>query len=123
MEAIELIETFNREVSILEQQGTKQVHTGVLKTFLIELQKGITTSGEHRQREHEGSLAKYAAQNEFQIEMFRAVIEAGKTGIQTLLIVNGGAVIALMGVMSAGYVLFGFALVNAYHGILWSFES
>ncbi|MBB6096036.1 hypothetical protein HNQ60_004927 [Povalibacter uvarum] len=191
MEAQEIIDAFRRQVAQLEAKGMTQVQVVALAAYLDALQKDAANSNEHRKREHEGLLAQYAAANEQSIEMFRAVLETGKTGLQTLLVINGGAVIALMGVMSnlatrsggdllarylalpllqfgigvlcgavgfafryfsqacyaaadegeknryttwgdwlrytaiavgiSGYVLFGFALVNAYHGVLWSF--
>ena len=136
-------------------------------------------------------LAHYAAKNQHSIEMLKAVLEAGKSALQSLLFINGGAVVALLGVFSSlagkdggatlaqylslpllqfglgvlvaalgfafryfsqacysesnaendnyqkagnwfryaaigsalsGYVLFGFAVVNAYHAVVWAFS-
>lgn len=136
-------------------------------------------------------LAHYAAKNQHSIEMLKAVLESGKSALHSLLIINGGAVIALLGVMSnlvgkpagatfakylalpliefgvgvlcgavgfafryfsqacysesagnrdskyykwgdgfryvailsalVGYILFGFAITNSYHAVVWSF--
>jgi len=135
-------------------------------------------------------LAHYSAKTQHSIEMLKAVLEAGKSALHALLIINGGAVVALLGVMSslvgksdgaafarylslpllqfgigvllgaigfafrylsqacysesknpddklhlagdwlryaailsaiAGYVLFGFAVTNAYHAVVWTF--
>lgn len=135
-------------------------------------------------------LAHYAAKNQNSIEMLKAVLEAGKSALHALLIINGGAVVSLLGVMSnlagktggahlakylalpllqfgigvllgaigfalrylsqafytdsrdqkdklhrvgdllryaalctaiIGYILFGFAVANSYHAVLWSF--
>ena len=45
-------------------------------------------------------LAHYAAKNQHSIEMVKAVLEAGKSALHSLLLINGGAVVALLGVMS-----------------------
>jgi hypothetical protein len=192
MESKELIDAFKREVAHVEAQGHTQVRLEALKAYLDALEKSASLSVEQRKLQHEGMLADNAARHESNLEMFRAVLEAGKNGLQSLLVINGGAVIALLGVMSnlatkqggatlarylalpllefgigvlcgavgfalrylsqafysegmgekniyttwgdnlryatiavgiSGYVIFGFALVNAYHGILWSFAS
>lgn len=149
-------------------------------------------SQEQRTRQHEGILAHYAARNDYSIAMLEAVLEAGKTALQSLLIINGGAVVALLGVLSnlagkpegsllarylampllqfgvavllgalgfafryfsqacyaempeensalrkwghglrysaitcavIGYLLFGIAIVNSYHGVVWAFAA
>lgn len=45
-------------------------------------------------------LADFAARNQHSIEMLKAVLEAGKSALHALLIINGGAVVAMLGVMS-----------------------
>lgn len=45
-------------------------------------------------------LAHYTAKTQYSIEMLKAVLEAGKSALHALLIINGGAVIALLGVLS-----------------------
>ena len=191
MESKELIESFRKQLNQVEAQGNQQVQISALRAYLNALEEDADASQEYRKREHEGMLAHYAAKNQYSIEMFKAVIEAGKSALHSLLIINGGAVIALLGVMSnlagkpngmllarylalpllqfgigvlvgalgfvfryfsqacyaggkdiqdryiwwghtfrysaiasaiAGYILFGFAIVNAYHAVLWAFS-
>lgn len=191
MESQELINAFREQLDQVEAQGGHQVQVAALRTYLAALEKDAGASQEYRKREHEGMLAHYAAKNQHSIEMLKAVLEAGKSALHSLLIVNGGAVVALLGVMSnlagkpsgamlakylalpllqfgigvlvgalgfafryfsqacyatskaekdryqvwgdrfryaailsalSGYVLFGFAMVNAYHAVLWAFS-
>lgn len=190
MESQELIDSFRKQLDQVKAQGAQQVQVSALRAYLDALQKDAGASQEYRNREHTGMLAQFSARNERSIEMLKAVLEAGKSALHALLIINGGAVVALLGVMSnlagkdgggllakylalpllqfgigvligavgfalryfsqacyaesgdskdqhhrwgdrfryaaivsafAGYVLFGFAMVNAYHAVLWSF--
>lgn len=192
MESKEVIEAFREQLDQVEQQGGAQVQVSALRAYLSALEKDAGASQEYRKREHEGMLAHYTAKNQLNIEMIKAVLEAGKSALHSLLIINGGAVIALLGVLSnlagkpngvllakylalpliqfgvgvlcgalgfafrylsqacytesedakdnyhkwgdyfrylailsaiSGYVLFGFAITNAYHAVVWSFSQ
>lgn len=191
MESQELIDAFRKQLDQVEAQGAQQVQVAALRTYLDALERDAGASQEFRKREHEGMLAHYAAKSQHGIEMLKAVLEAGKSALHALLIINGGAVVALLGVMSnlagkpagvllakylalpllqfgigvlvgalgfafryfsqacyseksqskdrydvwgdrfryaailsafAGYVLFGFAMVNAYHAVVWAYS-
>lgn len=191
MESQELINAFRGQLDQVEAQGSQQLPVSAIRAYLAALEKDAGASQEYRNREHAGMLAHYAAQNEHSLEMLKAVLEAGKSALHALLIVNGGAVVALLGVMSnlagkpegatlamylalpllqfgigvlsgvvgfalryfsqaayaessdeadrfhrwgdrfryaavlvafAGYILFGFAVVNSYNAVLWSFK-
>lgn len=191
MESQELIDAFRIQLDQVEAQGNAQVQVSALRAYLSALEKDAGASQEYRKREHEGMLAHYAAKSQHSIEMLKAVLEAGKSALHALLIINGGAVVALLGVLSnlagkaegallakylalpliefgvgvlcgalgfafrylsqacytesddnndkyhawgdqfrylailsavAGYVLFGFAIANAYHAVVWSFS-
>lgn len=191
MESQELIDAFRKQLDQVEAQGAQQVQVAALRTYLDALQRDAGASQEFRKREHEGMLAHYAAKNQHSIEMLKAVLEAGKSALHALLIINGGAVVALLGVLSnlagkpsgvllakylalpllqfgigvlvgalgfafrylsqacyseksqsndkydvwgdrlryaailsavSGYVLFGFAMANAYHAVVWAFS-
>lgn len=190
MESQELINEFRKQLEQVEVQGQQQVQVAALKSYLAALEKDAAASQEYRKREHEGMLAHYEAKNQHSIKMLEAVLETGKSALQSLLVINGGAVVALLGVFSSlvgkdegaalarylslpllqfgfgvllaalgfsfryfsqacysdsdseidnyhragdwfryaaiasalsGYVLFGFAVVNAYHAVVWSF--
>jgi len=192
MESKEIIEAFREQLDQVEAQGNAQVQVSSLRAYLSALEKDANNSKEYRKQQHEGMLAHYAAKNQHSIEMLKAVLEAGKSALHSLLIINGGAVVALLGVMSnlagkpagavlakylalpliqfgigvlcgalgfafryfsqacysmsvkenvkyetwgdrfrylaiasalVGYVLFGFAITNAYHAVLWSFST
>lgn len=191
MESRELIGVIRQELIQVEAQGGTQVGVPALRAYLDALEKHTEASQEHRRREHEGMLAQYEAKSQQSIEMLKAVLETGKSALHSLVIINGGAVIALLGVMSslagkpdgtllarylalpllqfgigvlcgalgfafryfsqsyyaastrdkdkfeiwgdgfrflaiftamAGFVLFGFAITNAYHAVVWSFS-
>lgn len=191
MESQEVIEEFRKQLDQVEAQGGQQIQVSALRAYLTALEKDASSSVEHRKRQHEGMLAHYAAKNQHSIEMLKAVLEAGKSALQALLAINGGAVVALLGVLSnlagksggvslakylalpllqfgigvlvaalgfafryfsqacysesngnkdryhvwgdlfryaailsavGGYVLFGFAVVNAYHAVVWAFS-
>lgn len=190
MESQEVIEEFRKQLDQVEAQGGQQVQVSALRAYLSALEKDASSSLEYRKQQHEGMLAHYAAKNQHSIEMLKAVLEAGKSALQALLAINGGAVVALLGVLSnlagksgggslakylalpllqfglgvlvaalgfalryfsqacysessenkdryhvwgdrfryaailsaiGGYVLFGFAVVNAYHAVVWAF--
>jgi len=191
MESQDLINEFRKQLDQVELQGDKQVQVAALRSYLNALEKDASSSQDYRKQQHEGMLAHYAAKNQHSIEMLKAVLEAGKSALQSLLIINGGAVVALLGVFSSlagknggdtlarylslpllqfglgvlvaalgfafryfsqacysdsnaehdqyekagdvfryaailsaisGYVLFGLAVVNAYHAVIWSFS-
>ncbi|MEW6589583.1 MAG: hypothetical protein AB1418_00950 [Pseudomonadota bacterium] len=100
MESQELIQEFRKQLDQVESQGSQQVQVTALRSYLSALEKDASASQEYRKREHEGMLAHYAARNQHSIEMLKAVLEAGKSALQSLLVINGGAVIALLGVFS-----------------------
>ncbi|WP_178090611.1 hypothetical protein [Pseudomonas sp. SJZ079] len=100
MESQELINSFRKQLDQVETQGGQQIQVSALRTYLDALERDAGASQEFRQRDHEGMLAHYVAENQHSIEMLKAVLEAGKSALHTLLIINGGAVVALLGVMS-----------------------
>lgn len=100
MESQELISEFRKQLDQVEAQGDQQIQVAALRSYLDALEKDASASQEYRKREHEGMLAHYAARNQHSIEMLKAVLEAGKSALQSLLVINGGAVIALLGVFS-----------------------
>lgn len=191
MESQEVIDAFRNQLDQVEAQGNQQIQVAAIHAYLNALEKDAGASQEYRNRQHAGMLADFAAKNQQNIEMLKAVLEAGKSALHALLIINGGAVVALLGVMSnlvgrsggadlakylalpllefgigvllgalgfafrylsqasysdsdavtdsrhrwgdyfryaaicaalAGYVLFGFAVVNSYNAVLWAFH-
>ena len=190
MEPAELLGDIREQLKSVEDSGHTHVPIAGLRQYLAALESDAHETQEHRRRVHEGMLAHSAAVNQFNLEMFKSVLDAGKSAIDALLIINGGAVIALLGVLSnlagkengdklarglalpllefgvgvllaaccfafryfsqaayaasesendksrmagnwlrrvavligsAGYVLFGFGITNAYHAVKWAF--
>lgn len=191
MESQELIDAFREQITQVEAQGSALIQVSALKAYLSALEKDAAASKEYRKQKHEGMLAHYAAKNQHSIEMLKAVLETGKSALHSLLLINGGAVVTLLGVMAnlarnpegavlarylalpliefgvgvlcgalgfafryfsqacysasveekdkyflwgdwcrniaillafLGYVLFGFAIVNSYSAVIWSFS-
>lgn len=192
MELKETIADLRKQLDAVEAQGADQVRVAALREYLAAVEQDAEASQALQNRVHAGMLAHYAADNQFSVEMLKAVLEAGKSALQALLLINGGAVVALLGVMSnlagktggavlatllalpmlqfgigvllgavgfalrylsqafyaeiagrgsvadtwgdrlrfaaifvalSGYVLFGFAVVNSYHAVVWSFAQ
>ncbi|MEO3713994.1 hypothetical protein [Roseateles flavus] len=99
MESQELIDAFRAQLDEVESQGAASVQVSALRSYLSALERDAAMSKERRAHEHAGYLAHYAAQSSFSIAMLEAVVEAGKTALQSLIVINGGAVIALLGVL------------------------
>jgi hypothetical protein len=100
MESLELINEIRTELDLIEKQGQKHVPVSGLRQYLAALEKDTNESSEYRRQAHEGSLAHLSAKNQFDLEMFKSVLETGKSAIDALLIINGGAVISLLGMFS-----------------------
>lgn len=100
MESQELIDAFRAQLDQVEGQGATSIQVSALRSYLSALERDASMSKERRAHEHAGYLAHYAAQNSVSIAMLEAVLEAGKTALQSLIVINGGAVIALLGVLS-----------------------
>lgn len=100
MEPQEIITSLQEQLNQVEAQGNEQIKISSLRAYLSAIQKDAGASQEFRKLEHAGMLAQYTAKNLNSIEMLKAVLEAGKSALQTLILINGGAVIALLGVMS-----------------------
>lgn len=88
MESQELINEFRKQLDQVESQGGQQVQVAALRSYLAALEKDASASQEYRKREHEGMLAHYAAKNQHSIEMLKAVLEAGKSALQSLLVIK-----------------------------------
>jgi hypothetical protein len=100
MESQEVIDAFRKQLEQVEVQGSQQVQVTALRAYLDAIEKDADATQDYRNREHAGMLARYAAGSQHAIEMLKAVLEAGKSALHALLLINGGAVVALLGVMS-----------------------
>lgn len=100
MEPREIIDEIKLLIDDSISRGQNVIYIHPFKKYLESLSSGITDSADQRRRAHESSLAEYTAKTQFNVEMFKSVLEAGKTALHTLLLINGGAVVALLGILS-----------------------
>lgn len=100
MEPEELLNEIRSELDLVEKQGQTHVPVAGLRRYLVALEADAGKSAEHRRQVHEGTLAHYSAKNQFDLEMLKSVLETGKSAIDALLIINGGAVVVLLGMLS-----------------------
>lgn len=100
MEAKELIEDLRKQIAQLESEEHSSVTIAGLKEYLVLVESDAGHSHQFLSRQHETYLAEFASNTQWGTELFKAVLESGKSALHALIIINGGAVIALMGIMS-----------------------
>ncbi|MFC3816594.1 hypothetical protein [Lysobacter sp. GCM10012299] len=100
MEPKALIDSVITELDRFKGTGNHQISVEAMKRYMEGMKASATTSLEERRIAHEGSLAQYSATTQYNLEMFKSVMDAGRNAIQALLIINGGAVIAMLGMLS-----------------------
>jgi len=96
MELQEAIDKFKKDLAHVKAGGATQVEINALDGYLDTLLAGASTSVELRRLTHESNLAHYNAKIAHSLENFRVVMQAGKEAINAAIIINGGAIIALM---------------------------
>lgn len=101
MEPAEVIDELKAALSEVKAEGQESVTVFALEKFLERLRKDAGQSAELRRLEYQRILAGYDAETKHSIEMFKSVIEAGREALNALVLINGGAVVALLGFMSA----------------------
>lgn len=100
MDPNELIDVVSKELDRFKAGGNSTVTVDGMQQYLQSLRVQAGASSESRRQAHEGTLAHYAAVNEHNLEMLRSAIEAGRHAIQALLLINGGAVVAMLGMLT-----------------------
>jgi hypothetical protein len=101
MESTDAISKLKADLAALRKDGNATVHIDKLEGYLESLNQEAKESLELRKLEHQGSLAQYDAMNRSGLEMFRTVIEAGKEALNAALLINGGAVVAVLSFLGA----------------------
>ncbi|WP_255989581.1 hypothetical protein [Chitinolyticbacter albus] len=101
MDAKEAIDRFRDDLTAVKKGGRKTVRIEAVEKYLQELEQESGVSLELRKLEMQQTLAHFDAVTQSGFEMFRAVIEAGKEALNSALLVNGGAVIAILSFLSA----------------------
>ena len=101
MDIDDLIQDLRKQIEDLETEGKSTIETIGLRRYLDLIESEKSVSQEQCKIDHANFLAEYAADTQWGTELFKAVLESGKSALHAILIINGGAVIALMGVMSS----------------------
>ncbi|GAB7525298.1 hypothetical protein [Paraburkholderia sp. 2C] len=104
MKASDFVKQFQQAVNDVEAQGFKLIEIVNLKTYLknmLEMAEGQEQAQPQlteAQAEHQLEVwkAQLSAHSTFNVEMFKAVIEAGQTALKSAILINGGAAVALL---------------------------
>jgi hypothetical protein len=89
------------ELAKVKAQGQESLSVEVLDQVIIGLQEQAGTSLDHRKLHAQHILAQYDADVRSGIEAFKATVESGREALNALLLINGGAVVALLGFVGA----------------------
>lgn len=80
----------------LRKTGQEFVSIDAFFEYLSNLESAMPDSEELRKLQHDSNLAHYRAVHETNLEMFKSVIEAGRTALTSCILVNSGATVALL---------------------------
>lgn len=89
------------ELAKVKAQGTTEVGVEALEKVVAGLLDQSGSSLEERKLRAQHTLAEYDAQVRSHLEAFKATIESGREALNALLLINGGAVVALLGFVGA----------------------
>ena len=96
---MELRDGLNRlrtDLGALLQQGQQFVQIPALLDYLSSLESEAPAISQANELQHQSQLAYHRAVHETNLEMFKSVIEAGRTAVTTAILVCGGATAALL---------------------------
>lgn len=97
MNAVEAIQHVRDVLSETKKRGVDSVQIDAFDNFLEDFGKGAPTMGaEEAKRRTTLDIERWKLENAFDVEMFKAVIEAGQTALKSALLINGGAAAALL---------------------------
>lgn len=107
MKAIDVIKTIQEGISGIKENGHKSLDIIAMEKYLHNISLEVTTFEEKQKSNrklsieqwklaHELRLAQYAAEAESNLENFRSVILAGQGALKSLMLINGGASVALL---------------------------
>jgi anti-sigma28 factor (negative regulator of flagellin synthesis) len=99
MEQTKFIKNLRTTLADLKANGQDTVDIAALVTHLDAQPSNASQSIELQKIETQRALAQLDVQTKHRIEMFKAVIESGREALNALVLINGGAVIALLGFM------------------------
>jgi hypothetical protein len=101
MEAADEIERLKNDLVALRGAGQRGIAIQALQQYLEKLEIEPCPSPEEKQRQLQKTLAQYDATNELNLEIFRSGDDAGKEALKASLLINGGAVIAILSFLGA----------------------
>jgi hypothetical protein len=111
MELVDAIQKFKSDLVAVKADGKSNIAIENLEKYLEFLLADASQSLEHRKMIHQSQLAEYSATIAMGVESFRAVMDAGKEAINAAIIINGGAVIALMAFVGNSAAKYGHQIV------------
>ncbi len=101
MEPQAAIDIVRNAIADARTKGHQVVSIDGLDKLLVDLRANATPSMEHYKLKYQASLAEYDAKIRHQLEMLKGTLDAGREALNAIVIVNGGAVIALLGFLGA----------------------
>ena len=99
MEAIEIINILQVDLATFKAKGLTSVNIDSLDKYLEDLSANTGQSIEFQKLQYSGTLAHYDAQTKYNLEFFKSVIDSGREALNALVLINGGAVVALLSFM------------------------
>jgi hypothetical protein len=90
------LEKLRNALAELQKSGQESVDISTLINFVDSIEAHRPLDPELRKLQHESNLAKYKADADGKLEMFRSVMESAKSALSTSILVNGGASVALL---------------------------
>lgn len=97
MEPTQFVKNLRTALADLRAKGQETVDISALVTHLDAQPSNAVQSIELQKIETQHALAQLDVHTKHRIEMFKAVIESGREALNALVLINGGAVIALLG--------------------------
>lgn len=84
----------------LVESGQQEVSVTGLLQYLKKVDQTTVTESDLLRLQHESDIAHYEAENAQNIEMLRSVFETSKGALKSSILVNGGACVALISLIS-----------------------
>lgn len=96
MEIRDALNRIRTDLGALLQQGQQFVQIPALLEYLNGLERDAPAISQAAELQHQSQLAYHRAVHESNLEMFKSVIESGKTAVTTAILVCGGGTAALL---------------------------
>jgi len=96
MEIRDALARISGDLGALLEKGQEFVHIPTLLAYLKGIEQNAPAISQAAELQHQSQLAYHRAVHESNLEMFKSVIETGKTAVTTAILVSGGATVALL---------------------------